>query len=434
MGNFEPARNIDDALDALDQSPLKPGDSRYIDCSRIRGDVQKHIIRMFQRYAKAGWDFHLLFTGYRGNGKTTELYQLQNKLKPGYEVFYFDAAKELDMNNLVLSDLLLAIAEKTVEGMNRSGYHLPEKLLEDVGDWFFEKILEKSANIAAEIGAKADIGIPGWVSAITAQIFTSVKTGSEIRETMRHKLDRNLTELIEKVNALLTAAREEVKTTHKHDLLFIIDSLDRLRVGLDRQLFLIDGDRLKQLKGNFIYVVPISLLYDEQINLSPFAETKVILPMISIYRRGIERREHGYHIAHLRDLLKKRIMIDRLFTHTDETINDLILASGGHLRDLIKLANYACFESDDTVTPEHVSVAINRLILDYERAIRDDEYEHLVNTYLSQTTSNDETINKLIYTNSILVYQESNAEEWKDVHPAVVMNEKFQRVLRLRER
>jgi len=32
--------------------------------------------------------FHLLFTGYRGNGKTTELFQLQTRFQKDYEVFY----------------------------------------------------------------------------------------------------------------------------------------------------------------------------------------------------------------------------------------------------------------------------------------------------------------------------------------------------------
>jgi len=429
MSNFEPAKNIDDAWNAVDVLPLKPGDSRYMDCSPVRGDTLKQIKRMLKRHVKADRDLHLLFTGYRGNGKTTELFQLQNKIKPEFEVIYFDASQALDINNLTLSELLASIAKETVDGMKNAGYHLPEKLLDDVGNWFFEKILKKSKAVEAEVGAKADIGIPAWISLIIAKVFSSFKISTETREEMRRTLEKHITELIEKVNALLEEARTQVKNRHKGDLLFIMDSLDRLKPGLDRSLFLLEGEQLKGLHGHFIYVVPISLLYDEQASLLPFDENQLILPMIPIYKQGNAHNEHAPGIAHLKELLSKRLVLEEIFTQPDETVKELILASGGHLRDLMKLVGYACNETDDKITPDHANIAINKLVEEYKRVVRDEEYGHVVTAYQTQDPPNNEDNQKLIYNNVILVYREPDGTEWKDVHPVVVRNNKFQQAL-----
>lgn len=72
---------------------------------------------------------------------------------------------------------------------------------------------------------------------------------------------------------------------------------------------------------------------------------------------------------------------------------------------------------------------MNQLMENYARVIQDDQYEHLVNIYRYQTTHNDAISQKLIYSNVILVYQQEDGTEWKDVHPAVVRIEKFQKAL-----
>lgn len=395
----------------------------------MRSNALKKIKTTLQFHTRAGRDLHLLFTGYRGNGKTTELYQLQSSIAAEYQVIYFDASRDLDLNNLTLSDLLLAIAKLTVEAMTAAGYRLPNELLEDVGDWFFETALEKSHTLAADVSTKAELGIPDWFSFITARLFSRLKISTDEREIMRRKLEKDITALIEKVNTLLDAAREQVKRDRKTDLLVILDSLDRLRQGLDKNLFHGSGAFLQQLQGNFIYVVPISLLYDEQATLSPFDDQQLILPTIPIYQRGLARKPHTAGISTLKTIISQRLVMDEIFAQPQATVDALIQASGGHLRDLMKLIGYACSETDDRIHPEHAQRAINRLTRDYERAIRDEEYEHIIKTYKTQDPPNNEINRKLIYNNVILVYEEADASEWKDVHPAVVRTHKFQRAL-----
>jgi len=424
---FKPASNIDYVPEAVQLVPLKTGDSRYTDFAKIRGsDTVRIIERKLKRRAKEY--LHLLFSGYRGTGKTTELFQLQTLFHQDYQVFYYDASLGLDLLNCKVTDILMVIAKETHEQMKAAGYPLPEKILKDVADWFFEKVLEKEKSIAAEAGGETEISSPKWFSFITAKIFAGMKLKTENREILRRKLENNLSGLIEKINVLLQNAEEQLKAQDKKGLVFMIDSLDRLKAGIDKELFIANGSFFKQLNANFIFVVPISLLYDEQAPLLEF--DREILPMIPVFKRGMEHVPHKDNIERLKELIEKRIMVKAIFTNAEETLREFILTSGGHLRDLLRLIHEACNLTSDQITPSHAKIAINRLTNDYEKVVRDEQYKKLVKVYREQAVPNDDANQKLIHNNVILVYRQEDGSEWKDVHPAVVRNKKFQMALK----
>lgn len=85
-----------------------------MDCAPWRGD--EHIVNMIARRinrARAAMPVqHLkqLVAGHRGCGKSTELLLLKDRLeKDGYFVVYFDAALEIDINDVDSADILLAM-------------------------------------------------------------------------------------------------------------------------------------------------------------------------------------------------------------------------------------------------------------------------------------------------------------------------------------
>lgn len=427
---FVPISDIDNIYRAVKISPLRPGDSRYTDCSKMRGsNTVKTIARNLKRWDEAY--FHLLFTGYRGNGKTTELFQLQTVFQKDYEVFYFDASENLDLFNCKMTDIMMAIAKEIHEQMKAAGYPLPKKILKDVADWFFEKVLENEQSIEAEAGGRAEISSPKWFSFITSKIFAGMKLETKNRQIMRRKLENNLSQLIEKINILLQHAGKKLKDHGKKGLIFMIDSLDRLKEGIDKELFMANGGFFKQLKGNFIFVVPISLLYDEQARLLEFEHE--ILPMIPVFKNGADHIPHENNIQLLRGLIGKRIVPDAIFTKPEDSLREVILNSGGHLRDLLRLLQYALGQTDDRIQPKNVEYAVNRLMTDYEMVVKDAHYDLLVKVYREQSAPNDAVSQKLIYNNVILVYQKEDGTEWKDVHPAVVRNKKFQKHLEDKE-
>jgi len=429
---FKPATNIDEAWAAVDAFPLEPGDPRYMDFKNMRGNTGLKLIKMLQRHQMSKRNLHLLFTGYRGNGKTTEIYQFQSKISQDYEVIYFDANKELDVNSLSITDIMLAIAKETVDFMKSKSYKMNEKVLEDVADWFYERVVEKTKIKTKDAQTKAKLGTPKWISFITGSLLASMKMSTENREIVRRTLENNVSELIQRINKLIKAAQDEIHAKGKKDLVFIMDSLDRIEVEQAKKIFFSGGTLLQQMKGHFIYVIPISLLYDTEAILLPFDE-KIVLPMIPVCKRGIDRNEDTEKIAKLFELIRRRIDLDKVFSNPDSIIKSFIMTSGGHLRDLMKLISYATNETFDIIEDQHAKIAINTLTKDYERIVHDEEYSHLVATYNTQNPPNDVLNQRLIYNNAILVYEDTDSvgEEWKDVHPALQRNEKFQKAYAL---
>jgi len=307
---------------------------------------------------------------------------------------------------------------------------MDEKVLENVADWFYERVVEKTKLNAKNAETKASLGTPKWISFITGNLLASMKMGTENREIVRRTLENNVSELIQRINTLLLAAREEIVKKGKKGLVFIMDSLDRIEVALAKKIFYAGGTLLQQLDGHFIYVIPISLLYDTEASLLPFDE-RLVLPMIPVCKRGTDRMEDEDKIACLFELIKRRIDINQVFSNPEAIIQSFIMTSGGHLRDLMKLIAYATNETFDIIEDQHAKIAINTLAKDYERIVHDEEYSHLVATYLTQKPPNNVVNQRLIYNNAILVYEDSDAdaEEWKDVHPALQNNKKFKDAL-----
>ena len=59
--------------------PLEPNDPRYVSCEGLRGTGDL-VSRVANAIRRSDDPMHLLFTGHRGGGKTTELLRLQEML------------------------------------------------------------------------------------------------------------------------------------------------------------------------------------------------------------------------------------------------------------------------------------------------------------------------------------------------------------------
>jgi DNA polymerase III delta prime subunit len=428
---FQPAKNIDDAWNALDIAPLSPNDPRYVDCSQVRGsDVITQLKRRLDKRQKGSEYLHLLFSGYRGNGKTTELFQFMNQIEGKYKTLYFNAQEELDINDLTFPDLLLGIAKMATEKMEKEQIPLPDELLKQVGDWFSERLIEKTTQVQGQLQAQAGASIPKWFSFITAKVLGSIKASVEERKFIRQKLRQETTDLIKHVNNLLKGAQKVTKEKLNKDFLIIIDNLDRLRQGLEVDLFIHSGQLLRGLECNFIYVVPISLFHQSSSTILPFDEI-LRMPMIPVRNQDDLPNEGA--INHLFKLIEKRFVLDAILAESAKTAREFILTSGGHLRDLIRMLRDACYETDDKIDMTIAKKMINRLSEEYDMVVKEHQYQYLIETYRNKDIETNEDTQNLIYNTIILVYHNADDSTWKDVHPALVGGKKFQELLKAKK-
>jgi hypothetical protein len=97
-----------------------PSDQKYyIDFAEVRGseiieELKGDILDFCDQPTCA------LFTGHIGCGKSTELLRLKKELEDdGFHVVYFESRDDLEMADVDISDVLLAIARRISESLER---------------------------------------------------------------------------------------------------------------------------------------------------------------------------------------------------------------------------------------------------------------------------------------------------------------------------
>ncbi|HEY4688426.1 MAG TPA: hypothetical protein VIK33_03875 [Anaerolineae bacterium] len=441
----EPARTLRDAFNAVDPAlPLPPDDPRYVDCTDVRGD-ENAILHLYHAITWANRHTHQLFTGHRGCGKSTELLRLEARLEQaGFAVLYFAADVDLDAQDLRYSDLLLAIARRVESEMRERDMPLDADLLKNIERWFAESLYTEDEwrNVQRELGTQVSLGVPAILSPfaqLAAYLTGQIRTGREIKNSIRQKLDPRIAQLIDNVNLLLADAALKVRRRGQTDLVLLIDNLDRIaltdlgggRTSHD-SLYIEHGEQLTALDCHIVYTVPISMFYGPKATIlrSIFPENHV-LPMIKTHEpRARGGNDSAAGLARLRQILAGRLDLDRLFE--PDAVEPLCRACGGHPRDLMVLAHhaieYATERPDQPITLEAVRRAEGRLVAAYSRTVLDAHFPKLARVHLTNQIVNDPDHQQMLYNLSVLEYA-NGLEPWHDAHPAVQLLARFKQAL-----
>jgi hypothetical protein len=298
---LKPAKTLRDVFNAVDPArPLESGDPRYVDCTAVRGneDVVK------QLYETITWSDQItaqLFTGHRGCGKSTELLRLKQRLEEaGYAVIYFQADEILDLNDIVYSDVLVAIARQVHAGLQDLGVKLNAGLLDDVLAWFAEVVYEQEDLDAAkaELSSEFRLGTPAALSPsaqMMVKLTGQLKTGFESKKRVRQQLDPQITQLIDNINLLLRDGEAKLRKKGKQGLVILIDNLDRIsfrplddvgRRNTHDALYIEHGEQFRALRCHLAYTVPIAMFYSIQASvLKGIFPNYLILPMLKTQDR-----------------------------------------------------------------------------------------------------------------------------------------------------
>lgn len=237
MENFFPAANIDDAYHACHpELPLEADDPRYVSLNPVRGgvDIAEVVARRIRRTKTP--DFHRqLITGHRGSGKTTELKQLQEKLKQEkFFPVYIDVENLLDISDISYLDILIAIGKETFECAWDNRIEISDELLENLDDWFAERILTEEERSDVETTLKNQFGVDAKIPLlrILSAISGQISSGSSRKETIRRTMEQDLRVLIIRLNDLLDDLRLKLPKMGWKDLVIIIDGMEKMHYKL----------------------------------------------------------------------------------------------------------------------------------------------------------------------------------------------------------
>lgn len=396
----------------------------YVDLNIYRGgDSVKSLLRTITLLSPDK-PTHQLFTGIIGSGKTTELLRLKAELEEkNYYVVYFASSGDLDLSDVSVNDVLLAIAREVSVNLELFGIKLKS------GNFagFFNEV---SNFLQTPVSLSAELSLPLGLGKITS----AIKESPSLRKQLRQLLETRTDEILELVNQqVLEIATEELKKQGKEGLVVIVDNLDRVGLRITESgksqpeyLFLDRGEQLKKLNCHIVYTIPYFLAFLNYSKLSiRFENPPRMLPLVATELRDGSNCPDGLEalqqVVMARAFPKinpeqRKNLVTKVFDNQD-TLNRICRVSGGHVRILQILLTECLMETD--------SFPISRKCLDkviatqsshYSYRIQDSDWDLLLKVHQKQDLNGELDVVQLISTMFIYPYADQDGN-WLNVNP-----------------
>ena len=445
------------------QADSPEDDKYYIDFSEVRGGRIIEELRDNITFFNPDSPTCELFTGHIGCGKSTELLRLKAALeKAEFHVVYFESSQDLEMGNVDIGDIMLAIASRVTESIESlEKISLPQprgfqriingalKVLQTEIDLSAEAALpgvgKISASSAGEFSMKA--GLPGigevkasndeGVSLVLGigKITAKAKNSLELRKKLKDYLEPQTGSILEIINTeLIEPSVEKLKQYGKKGLVVIVDNLDRVENIIKawgrpqpEYLFVDRGEQLRQLKCHLIYTMPLSLMFSNDYNrlTSRMGVQPKVLPMVPVRLRNGNECVLG--MKNMRQMVLARAfpdldpeqrlgLISEVFD-TPETLERLCQISGGHVRELLQLLRSLIMkERKLPLSRAFLERVIQEKSNQMQLGVDDQEWELLRKVQKTQQVKGDQEYQILIGTRLVYEYQDSQGS-WFQVNP-----------------
>lgn len=399
----------------------------YIDFSSVRGgkiieELSRTIFRLSPDEPTCQ-----LFTGHIGCGKSTELFRLKAILEDkGFYVVYFESSEDLEMADVDLTDILLAIAHQVTENLKSQSIYLKSEYFHNLSIEL-DRIFPNSLDLLDSLDFDLAIG------KITAQSKESPK----LRSQLRQYLEPRTSGILNSINQdIIIPATQQLKQQGKKGLVVIVDNLDRVdnKPGSSGRsqpeyLFVDRGEQLRKLNCHLVYTIPLSLIFS---TASEFLKNRLgggvapkVLPMVPVHLRSGEDCPQGLQL--LRQMVLARAFPDRdpaaqldLITEivdTPETLDRLCRVSGGHIRNLLGLI-YRCLQSEDPPFASNlVETVIQERAAELSLALQSGDRELLQEVALTKQVRGDTKYQRLLRNMLVFEYRLGRVGRWFDVNP-----------------
>jgi AAA ATPase domain len=427
--------DISEIYELLSPEPLSGDelDTYYVDAFEGRGD--NPVMSLKRRLlGKPDGKLQLLFSGYRGCGKSTELNKLQREISGEFIVLNFSVLKELDPVNINYVELFVITMEKLFEVVEKYNISLKTQLLESIGEWSstaeIEKIRELTGEASLEAGLEAKVSVPLFAR-FFGKMRLAANASSSTKKTIIESIEPRLSDLISRCNDLIRDVKSRLPEIGKKGLIIIIEDLDKLSVEKAEELFFNHSHILCRLQTHVIFTFPVSLRHHPKSTvIKGNFDEDFELPMLKVHDKQGEPYPTGRNAV--LDIIRQRIGTE-CFEPSD-LVFQFIDISGGCLRDLFRMirdaADNAMNHGQTRITGSDYTKSFFRLRRDYENTIAekwlnnevlitvDEYYKTLKTVALSETKKVDNTGAALDLRQNLCILG-YNDEGWCDVHPVV---------------
>lgn len=421
----------------------------YVDFSPVRGDqIIKELGRTITRLARNEPTCQL-FTGHIGCGKTTELLRLKAELEQkGFHIVYFESSQDLDMADVDISDIMLAIARQVCKSLEEIKINLQSTGFQQLLQGAVRVLNANIEDLKFKIPGLGDVGGSSKEGKFSlafgiGEITATAKASQDVRSLLRQYLEPRVSNILDAINKeLIEPAIKELKQQNKQGLVVIVDNLDRVdnkekTPGRTQpeHLFVDRGEQLNKLRCHVIYTIPHILAFSNDLGglTNRFGIDPKMLPMVRVQRHDGTRCVQG--LALLRQMVLARAfpnlnadqrisLISEVFD-SPETLDRLCVVSGGHVRNLLVLL-YRCLQKDDPpISRDCLESVISQRRNELSLAITPDEWQLLQQVAQQKTVRGEAGYQTLL--RSLFVFEYRDREEcWFDINPVLAEAKELQ--------
>jgi len=392
------------------------------DLDKFQVDYGSEVIEELEQLVEdsPSGDGKIIFTGHRGCGKSTLLAEFKRRIGDRYFVVLFSISDTIEMSDINHINILFAIAVNLMYEAESRKVEISKTTKGELYKWFATRIKTETETLEAEVSTGFDL----------LNILKSVlKVNASVRNEIKQEFERKISDLVAHINGIAAV----IQTILKKEILVIIDDLDKLELARVNDIYRDNIKALCQPGFRIIYTIPIAAIRDKFIR--PLIETEtndqiIVMPVLKLFKKGQSHHKSEPLDAAknvLSEILRKRIA-DKLIEQT--AIEQIVLNSGGVLRELIRIANECCRiclrlirrqPGEAVIINEQIlSEAINNIRIDYAVRLGKADYEILNTTYHNFKPDDPKSPEFLDLLHGLYVLEYRNRQVWYDVHPIVV--------------
>lgn len=420
------ANHISEIINAFSPEPLKAEQMEQFYC----GDTMEY--RMSDKYSspiedifdacQEAWDYNaFLLLGHRGCGKSTELNRMSSELiEKGYKVKTIACSRDLDLFNIVYTDLCILIGEALLQIAKEAECEIDKEILNDITNFWYEitEITAFQETGATSVETGISVEMPKILSNVL-NLFAKIKSDLKFNEETRTEYRRTIMVRSSEWLKLLGCISEEItKKLNGRKPIIIFEDLDKLNPADAWKIFYNYVSILSGMSFPVIYTFPIGLSYDPKFSVMESYFVAKTLPMIKI--ETIEGVAYEKGIQAIRKIVEKRAKLE-LFDAG--VLEYLIQYTGGSLRDLFYTIHVSSRRAkrreSNSISMEDALRALEELKTSLTRRIEKKDYKLLLNIY----NGNKELIEdkeKLLNMLQASVVLEYNGKRWHNLHPLIV--------------
>lgn len=306
------ANQISEMINAFSPEPLKIEQMGQFYCNdtmeyRMSDKYSSPMEDIFDICQEVGEDNAFLLLGHKGCGKSTELNRLSAEFDAkGYKVKTIVCSMDLDLFNIVYSDLFILMGEALLKIAEECECRIDKAILDDIAGFWDEGIKTTTSqeleSVSLETGMSVESpGILANILNIFAKIRAELKYNEETRLEYRKKISVRSSEWMR----LLSNVSEEIKGQSGGKApIIIFEDLDKLNPEDAWKVFYNYGAILSGMPFPVIYTFPVGLSYDARFSALEAHFVTKTLPMIKIVTIEGEPFFSGINV--IREIVEKR--------------------------------------------------------------------------------------------------------------------------------